>query len=444
MIITQPLTPSKDPAEAQTRFMRSLKAWIDDGLQKYGALPPTDVHDQGTYTSAWEIYVRATPETPILDFLKKLRDDIHAHFTRSGQWHHGYWKMQEAHHGTEHFELFLGTLLRLDPHDAQSQQQLLHAAEHIGNWVPNIPPWFDETTGLFRSMYLGTGGVRVEPGMELNIPDHLRFVNLCLLAYEISHAPHYLELATDYAHTWAKAILSGHVLPVGLLPGGPVYDLSGDAEAAYRGFAGMAGHLDDDVDRAENLLASNGIGAFLRLWQLTGKESFRRATERLLDVLVTQLHDPDAGAAADAIRAYRRVTGDPRYDSAIQAAVADLAPANIQDLSMDPDVHRPARPHGIGKRTDAPNWFENGRPRRHNPILLAVAAEIQQNTVLATQALDLARTYFELACQGLRDGRHHGCAANTVSAVARGHGRENHAGMVTAVLGTMDWLPDQE
>ena len=32
------------------------------------------------------------------------------------------------------------------------------------------------------------------------------------------------------------------------------------------------------------------------------------------------------------------------------------------------------------------------------------------------------------------DGRDHGCSARSVNAIARGHGRENHAGMITAVL----------
>ena len=40
----------------------------------------------------------------------------------------------------------------------------------------------------------------------------------------------------------------------------------------------------------------------------------------------------------------------------------------------------------------------------------------------------------ELARSTLPDGRKHGCAANTISAVARGHGRDNNAGVMTAVL----------
>jgi hypothetical protein len=89
----------------------------------------------------------------------------------------------------------------------------------------------------------------------------------------------------------------------------------------------------------------------------------------------------------------------------------------------------------VGKRSDAPRWLEDGRERRHNPITLAVAAEIRGDSALQTRAVDLARTYFLLARAAFADGRDHGCSARSVSAIARGHGRENHAGMTTAVLG---------
>ena len=73
--------------------------------------------------------------------------------------------------------------------------------------------------------------------------------------------------------------------------------------------------------------------------------------------------------------------------------------------------------------------------RRHNPITLALGAEVTADRELARWALDIALTYFELARNALPDGCEHGCAANTISAVARGHGRDNNAGVTTAVLG---------
>jgi len=189
------------------------------------------------------------------------------------------------------------------------------------------------------------------------------------------------------------------------------------------------------VDRAENFLTSDASHALLTVWQQTGHGIYRRAAERWLDALATQLTDPDAGAAADAIRGYRRATGDPRYDAAVIHAVRALDPAGVRTLGLDTTPRCAQRPSGIGKRSDLPTWLEDGQPRRHNPITLAVAAEIANDPDLATQAVDQARAYFALARRAHPDGRDHGCAAQSVSAVARGHGRENHAGMTTAVLG---------
>ena len=91
-------------------------------------------------------------------------------------------------------------------------------------------------------------------------------------------------------------------------------------------------------------------------------------------------------------------------------------------------------PEGVELPTLGSDGLQDGLPRRHNPIILSLAAEVLSDGELATRAVDLARTYFELARDTLPDGRSHGCAGNSVNAVARGHGRDNNAGMVTAVL----------
>ncbi len=436
-MITRSISRSGDVAEARTRLLEGVKHWAYDCMVRYGDAAPTDVHDQATYTTGWAPYIENSGDAEALAFMKGLRDQIRDHFVATDQWHHGYWREQEAHHGTEHFELFLGTLFRLDPEDAETQHQLLDAAEHIGNWVPGIPAWFDTNTGLFHSMYLGTTVVRAAEEVTLNVSDHLRLVNLCLLAYDMSRESRYLTFADDYSRQWADAIASGDHLPTGLTPHRVVTDFDAATERAYRSFAGMAGQLDNDVDRCENLLASNGIGAMLKLWTLTNRTVYKQAVERMLDVLVTQLPDPDAGAAADAVRGYRNVTGDRRYDAAllkaVNSSIARRDPLAVKEIGIEPDIQRPSRPPGIGKRADMPNWFEDGAPRLHNPVTLSVAAEVRGDTVLATCALDLARTYLELAVDTLRDGRDHGCAANTINAIVRGHGRDNSVGVVTGV-----------
>lgn len=443
-IHTQAVDHSPDLPTACDRFLADVGAWVRDCIRRYADAPPIDVHDQATYTTGWEPWLRATRDPAALAFLTKLRDDIHNHYTNSGRWRHGYWTMQEAHHGTEHFELFLGFLGRVLPHDPQTARQLEDAAEHMGNWSPDVSGWFDWERRRFRSLFFGADGVRAEPGMEINTPDHLRCVNICLLGEEFNAKAlrgrgaeknsRYRELAALYAGEWADAILAEERLPLALTPTGVLYDFDGPDEAVYRSFAGEVSGLDAPVDRAENFLGSDAINTFLQLWKSTGDLRFRRAAERLLDLLVTQLHDPDAGAAADAVRAYRRRTGDSRYDAWLSAALDGLDPLAVRELGLDTDFRLGYRPSGVGKRSDMPRRLEDGAPRRHNPITLLVAAEISGDEKQATVAVDLARAHFLLARRAFPDGREHGCAARTVSAVARGHGRENHAGMTTAVL----------
>jgi hypothetical protein len=433
-IYTQPLNPSASVSEATERFVADVEAWIHDCMDRYADAPATDVHDQGTYTTSWESYVRKTGDAAILAFLKTARDRMRDHYVDTGLWRHGYWTMQEAHHGTEHYELFLGMLLRLDPEDRETRRQIVDAAEHMGNWSDAAPDWFDYDRNRFHSFFFGTDGVRHEPGSALNRPDHLRCVNVCLLAYDASGRSRYLDFSARYAGEWADALLAHDAFPIGLTQEGVLTDLGNEEAASYRSHVGEASTPTSALDRAENMLASDGINTFLRLWRETGDLRFRRAAERLLDVLTTQLADPDAGAVAAAVRDYRRWTGDPRYDGAILAAVTENPPSVVSVLALDTDQRLAGRPSGVGKRSDMPFWLEDGQPRRHHPITLAVAAEISNNDGLAIHALDRARVTLALARQAFPDGRDHGCAARTVSAIARGHGRENHAGMITAVL----------
>ena len=271
-------------------------------------------------------------------------------------------------------------------------------------------------------------------GATENLPPHIRCVNVCLLAYRMTREERYLELAKLHAGRWADAICARDELPIALTAEGARVGIEDEAEAAHLGIAGQASVPRSAVDRAENLLASAAPNTFLELWQITGEDRFRAAAEKLVDVLATQLGDPDAGPAADAIRAWRRSTGDGRFDQAVRDAAAQLSPLGFSELSIDPEVRREQRPPGIGKRSDMPAWFEDGEPRRHNPILLGLAAEVAGDERLATRAVDLARACFALARQVFPHGRRHGCSARSVSAIARGHGRNNNAGVVTAVL----------
>lgn len=437
-----PLSVSSSPEAACERFLDAIKAWTRDCLAEYEQAESINSHDQGTFVTSWVPYLQVRDDPEAQSFIFRLRDRIAHHHQQRGAWYHGYWKEQEAHHGTEHFELFLRAAWQLAPDDQDTIRQMVDATEHIGNWSAEVPDWYDWEHHVFLSVFLGTEEIDHSPPARINKPDHLRFLTLAVLSWEMTGESRYRDLAIAAGRRWAEAIAGQPILPIGLVTDGPLYDVDPEAQAFYKSFAGAAPPPENDVARAENLLASDAVNLFLSLWSLSGEAVFREATERLLEPLVTQLADPDATAVSAAVRDYRRATGDTRYDAAVLAAAdQQLATPLPETIGIEPEPERDSVPIGVGKRIDMPNWLANDQPRAHNEALLALAAELRQDRELATVAVDLARTRFLLARDVYRHGRHHGCSARTVSAIARGHGRENHAGTITAVLApVLDWL----
>ena len=433
-ILTATIKETASLDHARALFMDDLGDWIGDCIERYGDAPATDVHDQATFTTSWGPWIRHRDDGRAVAFMLDLARKIREHFEQRDLWYHGYWRRQEVHHGTEHFELFLGLLVELAPQSQWAKDQLLDACEHIGNWVDGVPKWFDWDTSLFVSTHLGTTEVKTGAGHDINVPDHLRMINLCLLAHRVGGGDRYLKLATSHCAVWANAINRAAQLPLALVGTGWLETLSASQTAVYGSFVKTLNDFEDPVGRAENFLASNGVDAFLSIWQKTSDHRYRRAAERLLDVLATQIGDADAGPAVDALRRYRRATGDKRYDAAVLRAADALNPFDVGVLGLEPVVDWGGRPSGVGKRKDMAKWLEDGRPRRHGVVLLSLAAEIKRDPNLARRCLELGRSYIALARQAYSDGREHGCSGRSVSAIARGHGRDNNTGLVTGVL----------
>lgn len=427
---------ARAPDEAADGFRRIWGAWVEASYRRHEQMLPHDGADQALFACGWMPWLKAHPEHPAWSWLKGFRDAVRDHFVAQGRWAHGYWVMHGVGTGMEHFTRFLAELRVLDPSDGETVNQILDAAEHLGNWVPEVPAWFDWDTGLFRSVYLGAGGAGDALRFPYNVPAHLRAVELALTAFGVSGEARYLELAVAHGGRWADALAEPGAFPVALDARGGVVRLRKGAQEHYRQFLGskdMEGG--SDVGAAEAVLAHGGVDVFLKLWQHTREGRFLAAAERVLDVLVGELVDVDAGALAAAIRIYRNFTGRTRYDDEVLQVAEYLCPYLVESQSLDLDVQvHGARIMGVGKSKDMPGWRENCQLRQHNPILLGLAAEISRNERLAASAIELACGYLVLARKALADGHMDAASARTVSAVLRGHGRDNNAGMLTAVL----------
>jgi len=394
---------------------------------------PTDTHDQLTYTTSWLPYYQLTKDTRILYFIKLWRDRVQDYFRSTDQWFHGYWKEQEVHHGTEHFQLFLATCWSMDPTDPTTQLQFQDAAEHTFFTPPSCPEWFNPQTCRFRSMYLGTCNVDESPGTQLNIPDHFRCIHLALLDQRMRRCSKIQEHVVAYAQEWAEAVVYGPSIPLGLSTQGAVYSLDDMDLATYEQFAGELGSLHSDVDRVENIFASGGIEAFLAIWKQTNRFIFLQAAEKLLNIGIEQLTDPDAAVLIPTVRRYEILTGNEQFTRRILKRFHTTPPERIEQISLVPQPKRSKRNSGFGKRTDQPTWLENGEERTSNPIMEVWQGQRRGTISRIIDGLDVARTYFILAQEAFPYGEH-GCSAQSVNAICRGHGRDNHAGMVTAAL----------
>lgn len=430
---------SRTPHEAADAFSKEIGNWVTAAHAAAESEPITDIHDQGTYTTGWMTWLRHHKEHPAYAWLYEYEAAIRTHFEAAGSWRHGYWRMHEIYHGTQHFGCFLTQLWQLNPEAERVAEIFLDAAEHLGNWNDEVPAWFNWDTGCFNSIYLGTDGVKEADRFQLNVPDHLRLVNMAMAAFQMGGGVQYLNLASAHGGVWADAILADDRIPAAVSKNGAHHELTRHQGIAYREFLGQASSESDDFSCAENLLACDAIQIFIKLWQFTREKRFLSATERILDVLIYEIADPDASALVAAIRYYRNHTGKSLYDVAVLHAVEPLFPYFIESLDLDDTVRQATRPKGIGKRNDVPGWRENGQVRQHNPLLIGLAADISGNDRLAACAMDLARGYLVLARRAFADGREYSASARTVSAIARGHGRDNSAGVITEV-----WAPLQE
>ena len=157
--VTQPVVQSPSLSSAADAFLADVRDWADDCIAEYADAPATDVHDQHTYTIGWAPMIHALGHRKAVDFMRTGRDRIRDHFVNTGAWKHGYWRKQEIHHGTEHFELFVQTLWRLDPDDSNTVEQFIDAVEHLGNWSddPGVPDWFDHDSGAVSIAVPGHG-----------------------------------------------------------------------------------------------------------------------------------------------------------------------------------------------------------------------------------------------------------------------------------------------
>lgn len=412
--------------DAVERFRQEVIDWAEEAMGVLPDLLPDNSHDGGTFTVGFMPVLNKRKDAVLIKGILNYRDAMEKHFRETDLWRHGYWHMNEAHHGTEHFEIFLGSLFNMMPEDETTIDQIEDAAEHIGRWSDSFDEWYDWDKHLFKSFYLGSDGIIEKQGSRINLPDHLRFANIALLAWNATHNDRYLDFSRDYAGHWADAITHSSI-PFGINSDGPITDT--DKFSEYFPEIGQAKTI-DEIDRIENIIASGGVNLFLRMYEITGEERYINTVCLLMDKAMIHCSDPDAAVLASLALDYKKAVGDDKYIDVLKDSIGQNL-SIVERVSLIPGTDSRMKPSGFGKRSDMPTWHHDGILRKFNPVSLWIAAD---DEVMKIHALDLSRTYIRLARRVWPPVAFHGCSAQSISAVARGHGRDNGTGVVTAIL----------
>ena len=426
---------------------REMSAWIARSIARNSRIPWQGGHDEGTFTSSWFGFYQLTGDEQIADFLYSMRDGFFG--WAKDNLRHGYYRTGEPHHQPETFMIFLTRLLHLDWQHQPTIEAIEHAAHHLGNWVDGIPDWYDWQTHRFLSYSLGTETVDTGARNSYEVPDHFRLLQVLITAHLATKQERYLELCGDYADRWAALILAEEDYVPAKLPAEIVADdayWSGPGLPEPQSFARMAERLRANAGEklaanVEMHVSAGTVDTLLDLFELCGKQLYVEAAKKLLGFAIPALSDPYALPPGSLLLKYRKVTGDTTFDEEALRRIGEMPDeaAPLSDL-MFTDTKEEEHPMGIGRRRDAVRWGYRREDdtiveeRCASPTALVLAYDITGDAGYLARALAKSALRIAMARATLKDGRDHGCAGATVSAVASGHGRACGIGNVTGVL----------
>lgn len=421
---------------------KEMEAWLDQSRR----MDPPSKHgggeDEANYALAWFPHYLITGSTGVKAHFEYLRDMLAGWVERECL--HGYEAEAEAHHGTEPFLLFLPRYLGLFD-DEKAAKMLDDAAEHIGNWVADIPAWYDWDRDRFYGYFIGTRTVGGDPEYDVELAEHFRFIHIALAAHRVTGQDRYLDWALRYGKRRAQMIVD---VPHGPLPvvwdenGEPVWH--GTVKAGQKKAAQGSHHVaGDPLIGVEVLLASGAIYALGDLFAVSGDEIFKQAATRIVEPLVEELLDPYCDPGAAAISYYRQAFDEDSLDGAIRAQIDKMPAHQDGELAMVfPEVRKREWP-GVGKRADMTYWGIWGADGSITPTTepctaaLTLAFQVTGKEAYAERALKQAARKLTMARRALRGGREHADMGSGICSTAAGHGRNWGIGAVTGCYGPL-------
>ncbi len=207
-------------AKEQLKLRGVYNAWVTEEIERYESLGFHELFKDrkghaldecGGYTRNFVATYCLTGDERIVAFMKQFRDDWHDTLTKGGHFYHGFPSNEHGDyitHTAEAFTQFLLNVLYLDMEDETTVRMVEDGAEHLGNWHPDVQPFYDWDRHVFQSYFLGTRSPFHRPPHNFQTPRHFRVLQIAVAAYEATHNPRYLDLCKDYCDFWADHILA--------------------------------------------------------------------------------------------------------------------------------------------------------------------------------------------------------------------------------------------
>lgn len=222
-------TTMPDWAAGQLALRATFEDWVAGEIDRYQAAGFAALYggrhghaldEAGGWTRSFASAFCLNGDRRIADFLKRFRDDWHRAVKAAGHFHHGYDANESGDyvtHTAEAFTQFILNVLYLDIGDEKSVAMVEDAAEHLGNWHPDVQPWYDWERHYFLSYFLGTRSPYHRPPFDFQSTRHFRLLTVASAAHEATGRRRYLDLCLDYWSGWSRRLLEtppGRPLPM--------------------------------------------------------------------------------------------------------------------------------------------------------------------------------------------------------------------------------------
>lgn len=261
-------------AYRQLSFLKMVDSYISDELDK-----PVD-HRINTHEAGgrWRIaFPHVRTRVNDSKIRKRMAEVMEARrkFTDENYFH-GYRDETESHHQIETFIYFQNPLFYLDSLGSQAALSSIEdVAHHAGNWVSDIPDWYNWDKHEFRSYWLGTRSTRDYPPYDYQEANHFRIISTVVVSYLGTKNERYLELAVDYANRWCdyieKCMETEDFISTIIVPEHADIKMGSDSKYSYS-------EPTVSANRAYDL-----FGGLIDIWRITGNNRYRDCARALLD-----------------------------------------------------------------------------------------------------------------------------------------------------------------